>query len=179
MSAVRRLPKSAPLNPIQLVEFSRFIAAEVAAGQYPYVEYSESERWHQRIYRDQRVDVWLISWLPSQGTQLHDHGGSAGAFTVLSGELSEAVHRQHATEPLLEQVRPAGSAIGFGPHYVHDVRNLGSGPAVSVHAYSPPLSLMNYFDVSDAGELRRLASLRTEDPEPDVRAELALTAPAA
>jgi hypothetical protein len=178
MSAVRRLPKSVPLNPIQLVEFSRFIAAEVAAGQYPYVEYSESERWHQRIYRDQRVDVWLISWLPSQGTQLHDHGGSAGAFTVLSGELSEAVHRQRAAEPLLEQVRPAGSAIGFGPHYVHDVRNLGSTPAISVHAYSPPLSLMNYFDVTDAGELRQLASLRTEDPEPDVCAELALTASA-
>jgi hypothetical protein len=175
MSAVRRLPKTAPLNPIQLVEFSRFIAAEVAAGQYPYVEYSESERWHQRIYRDQRVDVWLISWLPSQGTQLHDHGGSAGAFAVLSGELSEAVHRAGAPEPLLEQVRPTGSAIGFGPHYVHDVRNLAAAPAISVHAYSPPLSLMNYFDVTDTGELRQLASLRTEDPEPEVRAELALT----
>jgi hypothetical protein len=167
------------LDPVQLVEFSRFMAAEVEAGHYPYVQYSEAERWHQRIYRDPRVDVWLISWLPSQGTQLHDHGGSAGAFTVLSGELSEAVHRRRvgsvvdgadrASGALLEHRRATGSAVGFGAHYVHDVRNLGEQPAVSVHAYSPPLTSMNYFDLTDAGELHRLATLATEDPEPDVQ----------
>ncbi|MCW2522281.1 MAG: hypothetical protein JWO63_616 [Frankiales bacterium] len=201
MNAIRRLPHApvhapiaptspiAPaLDPVQLVEFTRFIAAEVAAGYYPYVEYSEAERWHQRIYRDQRVDVWLISWLPSQGTQLHDHGGSGGAFTVLSGELSEAVYRpaparrrrpDEAAEALLEQSRPAGSAVGFGAHYVHDVRNLGERPAVSVHAYSPPLTSMNYYDVTDVGELRRIVTLATEDPEPDAQLGLVSRSPAA
>ena len=125
------------LNPVQLLDYTRFAAAEVAGGRYPYVRYDESERWHQRLYRDRRVDLWLISWLPAQGTQLHDHGGSAGAFTVLTGELSEAISAPTAGGArLVERVRRAGDGVGFGPRYVHDVRNLSDRPAVSVHAYS-------------------------------------------
>ncbi|HTZ42500.1 MAG TPA: cysteine dioxygenase family protein [Jatrophihabitans sp.] len=157
------------LDPVQLVDFTRFVAAEVRAGRYPYIRYEQSERWHQRIYRDRRVDVWLISWLPDQGTQLHDHGGSSGAFTVLAGELAEAIHRPGAERGLVERVRGAGQSVGFGPRYVHDVRNLGTRPAVSVHAYSAPLRSMTYYDLDPGAGLRPVLSLPTEDPEPDVR----------
>lgn len=171
MTAFRRPVASAEvLNPVELLEYSRFVAAEVAAQRYPYIEYHAEQRWHQRLYRDGRVDVWLISWLPTQGTQLHDHGGSAGAFTVLSGTLSEAVLRRSSlptSGTLVEHSRSAGSGVGFGSRYVHDVRNLGDGPAVSVHAYSPPLTSMNFYDLDERGELVRLASLATDDPEPD------------
>ncbi len=120
----------------------------------------------------------MISWLPSQGTQLHDHAGSAGAYTVLAGELAEAIFRPGAApsgwsrpaagpgSALVERRRPSGSGVGFGPHYVHDVRNLSAAPAVSVHAYSPPLTSMNFYDVDQAGVLLKLASVATEDPEP-------------
>lgn len=150
-------------SPLQLIEFARFYADEVVSAQYPYIDYDPDERWHQRIYRDRRVDVWLISWLPTQGTQLHDHGGSSGSFTVLSGELTEAVVTG-GTE-LTDHRRASGDSVGFGAHYVHDVRNLAGTPAVSVHAYSPPLTTMNFYDL-DAGALTPLASLATDDPEP-------------
>ncbi len=154
------------LTPIELIEHVRIIAADVAAGRYPFIAYDAEDRWHQRIYRDARMDVWLISWLPTQGTQLHDHGGSSGAFTVVSGELSEAIYQPGSPEARLrEQVRGEGASVGFGPHYVHDVRNLGDEPAVSVHAYSAPLTRMNYYDVASSGELVRLAHLDTDDPE--------------
>ena len=35
-------------------------------------------------------EAWLLTWLPGQSTGLHDHGGSAGAFTVLSGVVEES-----------------------------------------------------------------------------------------
>jgi hypothetical protein len=148
------------------VDFTRFVAAEVAAGRYPYVRYDESKRWHQRLYRDGRVDLWLISWLPSQGTQLHDHGGSAGAFTVLEGELTEAIHQSGR---LTNLARQPSDSVGFGAHYVHDVRNLADKPAVSVHAYSPPLASMTFYDIAAEGALEPIATLATEDPEPTVR----------
>lgn len=154
------------LNPVQLLDFSRFVADEVLAGRYPYVEFDPDERWHQRLYRDRRVDVWLISWLPSQGTQLHDHGGSSGAFTVLTGELAEAIYRPGG--PMQDRVRRAGESVGFGSRYVHDVRNLSDAPAVSVHAYSAPLTTMNFYDVEPDGSLNRLLSMATDDPEPAV-----------
>src|SRR4051812_42849469 len=109
------------LDPVQLIDFTRFYADEVRGGQYPYVDFNADVRWHQRIYRDQRLDVWLISWLPSQGTQLHDHGGSSGAFTVISGELAEAVHYDGE---LREHTHGIGTSVAFGAQYVHDVRNL-------------------------------------------------------
>jgi predicted metal-dependent enzyme (double-stranded beta helix superfamily) len=156
-------PSPVALTPLELVEYTRFITAEVVAGSYPFIDYNAEQRWHQRIYRDARVDVWLISWLPTQGTQLHDHGGSSGAFTVVWGELSEATYVP-STGGLSERRHGAGKSIGFDGRYVHDVRNTSDAPAVSVHAYSHPLTSMNYFDVND-GELVHLARLATDDPE--------------
>jgi quercetin dioxygenase-like cupin family protein len=149
-------------SPLQLIDFTRFYADEVSQGAYPFIDFDPDERWHQRIYRDRRIDVWLISWLPTQGTQLHDHGGSSGSFTVLSGALAEATV-DGAT--LRDNFRAAGDSVGFGAHYVHDVRNLSDAPAVSVHAYSPPLTSMTYYDLAD-GTLEPLATLATDDPEP-------------
>jgi predicted metal-dependent enzyme (double-stranded beta helix superfamily) len=151
-----------------LAEYTRFVADEVQAGSYPQIEYDEQERWHQRLYRDARVDLWLISWMPTQGTQLHDHGGSAGAFTVVRGCLDESVHRAEHAQRLLERRRVMGSTVSFGPHYVHDVRNVCAEPAVSVHAYSPPLTVMNYYDLDGSSDLRLIARLDTDDPEADV-----------
>ncbi|MBE7187354.1 cysteine dioxygenase family protein [Jatrophihabitans endophyticus] len=167
-------------SPAQLTDFARFFADEVAEGKFPYVDYDRNERWHQRLYRDRRVDVWLISWLPTQGTQLHDHGGSSGAFTVLSGSLDEAAVSvaRGSADPgapgaverarLVDRRRHTGEAVSFGPHYVHDVRNLSSTAAVSVHAYSPPLTTMNFYDLvyqEGVQSLQPLATVATDDPE--------------
>jgi quercetin dioxygenase-like cupin family protein len=150
------------LDPGRLIELTRFYCDEVAAGKYPYIDYNADERWHQRLYRDGRMDVWLISWLPEQGTQLHDHGGSSGSFTVLSGTLTESVVGGGRSQ---DMARVGGESVGFGAHYVHDVRNTSDAPAVSVHAYSPPLTTMTYYDLAD-GKLEPIASLATDDPEP-------------
>ncbi len=153
------------LEPDHLVELTRFYCGEVAAAKYSFIDFSTSStdaRWHQRIYRDRRMDVWLISWLPEQGTQLHDHGGSSGAFTVLSGELTESVVGAGTCRDI---ARGAGAGVGFGAHYIHDVRNCSAQPAISVHAYSPPLTTMTYYNLAD-GRLEPIASLATDDPEP-------------
>jgi Cysteine dioxygenase type I len=159
-----------PLNPAELVDFTRFLSVEVRSGRYPFVEYDPDMRWHQRIYRDDRVDAWLISWLPAQGTALHDHGGSAGAFTVITGELAEAVYLPTGPNAgtLRERQHGVGRAVGFDARHVHDVRNTSSAPAVSVHAYSRPLTSMTFYDVDEHGRLGRLLDLPTDDPEPDV-----------
>jgi len=162
-------PRLAPdFGPVALIDITRHFADEVVAGQYPYVEFDAENRWHQRIYRDPRIDIWLISWLPTQATSLHDHGGSAGAFTVIEGELTESVAAGDLgvgpSRPLVELSRRAGESVGFSRHYIHDVRNVGDRPAVSVHAYSPPLASMTYYDL-DAGQLTPIVTVATDDPE--------------
>lgn len=157
---------SAPLSSRELVELTQRYAAEVRAGRHE-VRADPDERWHVRLHSDEQVDVWLISWTTEQGTELHDHGDSAGAFTVVSGRLTESVHRRGrgAVRGLLvDLARETGETVHFGEHYIHDVRNVDAETAVSVHAYSPPLRLMHYYDVVE-GELVRRASSWTDDPE--------------
>jgi predicted metal-dependent enzyme (double-stranded beta helix superfamily) len=47
------------------------------------------DRWWTLLSTNEDVDVWLLSWRPGQATDLHDHGSSAAAFTVIRGELNE------------------------------------------------------------------------------------------
>jgi hypothetical protein len=96
-----------------------------------------------------RSQVWLLSWLPGQGTVLHDHGESAGAFAVARGSLTERVVAER-TDGTAHDVRTdlgAGRVRHFGTHYVHQVVNAGTQPAVSVHVYAPALRWMNSYDV--------------------------------
>lgn len=164
-----RLPAAPYFSSAELSDLVRFYAEEVAGGRYPWVRFDADERWHQRLYRDRRVDIWLISWLPEQGTRLHDHGRSAGAFTVLTGTLTESVPSgfQDVRMRVRDTKRSAGSTVRFGRHYIHDVRNLEQCPAVSVHAYSPPLTSMTYYDVAE-GNLVAAATVSTERTEADL-----------
>jgi predicted metal-dependent enzyme (double-stranded beta helix superfamily) len=113
------------------------IAAEVARdrGRWTHLlRYDPDERFAALIESTGDVEVWLLSWLPGQQTDLHDHAGSAGAFTVVSGILTERVLRgtSEVAHPVI-----VGRTRVFGPNYVHHVRNDGVDPAVSIHVYRP------------------------------------------
>jgi len=108
-------------------------------------------RWYERIQLSDSFEAWLISWLPGQSTGFHDHGGSAGAFGVVWGALDECVVPRTGGGALVSQV-VSGEVRAFGPRYVHDVRNsAASTVAVSVHAYSPPLSEMTRYGLTPGG----------------------------
>jgi predicted metal-dependent enzyme (double-stranded beta helix superfamily) len=108
-------------------------------------------RWYERIHTAEGLEVWLISWLPGHSTGFHDHGGSAGAFGVVWGALDEYAPPRRGSAPRSTPVT-AGSVHAFGPRYVHDVRNNSEGSvAVSVHAYSPPLSTMTRYNLLAGG----------------------------
>jgi predicted metal-dependent enzyme (double-stranded beta helix superfamily) len=108
-------------------------------------------RWYERLPGGDGYEVWVISWLPGQSTGFHDRGGSAGAFGVVWGTLDECVPARGGAGALVSQVA-AGEVRAFGPRHVHDVRNsAASSVAVSVHAYSPPLSAMTRYDLAAGG----------------------------
>ncbi|MGO4212442.1 rhodanese-like domain-containing protein [Terriglobus sp. YAF25] len=98
-------------------------------------------RWYERLYHGPDHDIWAISWLPGQSTGFHDHGESSGAFVVAMGILEE--HRA-GEQPLV--IHP-GEPRAFGRDYAHDVRNNSFAPAISIHAYSPPLTDMNEYEL--------------------------------
>ncbi|MER5349916.1 cysteine dioxygenase family protein [Kitasatospora sp. NPDC002551] len=142
----------APLTPNALRTIVRELA-ERPDQWIHHVRLSTEERWYRRLAADEDHEVWLISWLPGQSTGFHDHGGSRGAFTVALGELEELSLGGPEQGLLIRRIQ-SGTARAFGPDYVHDVRNTASGPAVTLHAYSPPLNSMAHYDLRAGGLVR-------------------------
>src|SRR5438552_16454609 len=95
------------------------------------------ERWYTRLVAADDHEAWLLTWLPGQCTDLHDHGGAAGAFTVLAGRRPEAVPRGERPVQLLERAYGPGATRRFGPRHVHRLMNPGTGPALSIPVYAP------------------------------------------
>jgi rhodanese-related sulfurtransferase/mannose-6-phosphate isomerase-like protein (cupin superfamily) len=123
-------------------------------------------RWYERLHHGPDYDIWAISWLPGQSTGFHDHGASSGAFVVATGILEE-----HRPGKLTRVIHP-GKSRAFGPDYAHDVRNVSLAPAISIHAYSPPLSDMNEYEL-DGSRLvpRERASGKAETVDEELRVQ--------
>ena len=147
-------------------------ADDVLSGRYDRLLPADGlpldERWFRRLYGDDELDLWLISWVPERSTELHDHGGSLGALTVVSGALEET---RWDGRGLRQRTLEAGDQAAFPLGWVHDVVRADivtpAHPTLSVHAYSPPLTAMSYYDVTESQKLRRVYTELTDKPEGD------------
>ena len=55
----------------------------------PLVVVDDSRRRYRLLYEDDRIDVWVLSWMPGQGTGFHDHGHSEVALMCVQGTVLE------------------------------------------------------------------------------------------
>jgi predicted metal-dependent enzyme (double-stranded beta helix superfamily) len=141
-------------TPSRLHRLARELAARTDLWQ-PQVRFAHETRWSVRVAVADDYEAWLLTWLPGQSTGLHDHGGSAGAFTVLSGVVEEstlAPARFRRPAALVHRTLSAGRVRAFGPDYVHDVTNTGTEPAVSLHVYAPALDTMRFYVLDELGQ---------------------------
>ena len=139
-SAVPSVSAPTRLRLPDLLQATDHYADDVLSGHYGHLLPADGaptdDRWFTRLHGDDELDVWLISWVPDRSTELHDHGGSLGALTVVS--------------------------VVWTPE-----RDLSApvSPTLSVHAYSPPLTAMSYYEVTERKTLRRKRTELTDAPE--------------
>ncbi|MEV7865914.1 cysteine dioxygenase family protein [Streptomyces sp. NPDC088124] len=134
---VQHLLRPAREHPVTVAEFAglaRTLAADRAQWA-PHVRYDATSRWYHRLRTGPGYEVWLLSWVPGQGSGSHDHGRSSGVLTVLDGELTERSESGSRT------LTPGAQRV-FAPGYVHEVVNAAIEPAVSLHIYYPGLTEM-------------------------------------
>lgn len=131
------------LSPDLLVDIATGLATAEDLWR-PLAAHSGTDRHSVRLLATDEYEAWLLGWLPGHRVDLHDHGRSAAAIVVVSGQLVELRPMRSNTIRTLTVAEPVTVPVGE----VHDVLNLGEAPATSIHVYSPPLTEMTFYDDS-------------------------------
>jgi hypothetical protein len=140
------------LDPAELESLVEAVASARALWQDE-VRHERDRRFYVQLHRDANVDLWLICWDAFQQTGLHDHDRSSGAVRVVEGKLLEDFFAPRDGDgiALATVEHEAGSRFSFDATHIHDVRHDGGFPAISIHAYSPPLWRMGYYELGARG----------------------------
>jgi len=147
-----------------LVALARAFAGDPARWA-PHVEHDPGRRTFHLLHDGEDATVWLLCWSPGHDTGFHDHDGSAAAIAVVEGVVRE--DRFTVGGVPIGRVLGEGDVLDVGPHDIHRVRHAGSGPAVTIHAYSPPLRSMGAYEVDPVtGVLRRRVLAERDELSP-------------
>jgi len=156
------------LTPAELEDFVADLAATPDRWRH-LVRHASDARVYEQIVDNEDVNAWVICWSEDQDTGFHDHDLSAAAIAVVSGQVREDRLRLGAAPR--SRVIGAGRSFSVPPVAIHRVMHSGTAPAVTIHAYSPPLARTGVYRVGAGGELQR-ESLTLEE---ELRAEQSLT----
>jgi len=141
-----------PLTTTQLADLSEAIVNDPAIWRDLIVADPDRRR-YRLLFEDDRLDSWVIMWMPGQGTGYHDHSYSAVGLCGAEGSVVEkqmtlpAGHSEVIVGPGDRREGPSG--------YIHSVAHHEGGPAITIHSYSPPLIEVGQFRVDDEGHLAR------------------------
>ncbi len=99
------------------------------------------------LHAEDAVEIMVARWGAPSRCAPHDHGGSSGFVTVISGHLEEYRYRWDGTDLAVHDTIPRdpGDAYGFGPSVVHAMGTEVGG--VTLHVYAPAPKRMSVYDL--------------------------------
>ena len=147
----------------ELVEFVQGLASRPHLWSH-LVEHDRAARTYSELLRDDDVAARLICWMDDHDTGFHDHDVSRGAVAVVSGSVRE--DRLLLGGPPATRVAGPGDTFTFEASDIHRVRHAGAEPAVTLHAYSPPLWRMGAYEIEPEGRLLRHSVSYAEELRP-------------
>jgi predicted metal-dependent enzyme (double-stranded beta helix superfamily) len=157
------MPARLKMSLIELRDLVDRLAADGSSWRH-LVRHDANRRNYEQILLDERVGVWLICWMDDHDTGFHDHDVSSGAVAVVEGHVREE-RLAVGGEPRSRIYLP-GESFAFEASDIHRMSHAGGGPAVSIHAYSPPLNRMGSYSIDTAGVLRRSSISYEEELKP-------------
>lgn len=141
-----------PLTTRQLADLSTAIAEREELWR-PLVVADPERRRYRLMFEDERVDVWVIMWMPGQGTGYHDHSISG---VGVAGAEGMAIEKQMVLPNGSWDIEVRPGVTREGPAgYIHSVSHGEGTPAITIHSYSPPLMEVGQYRVDEEGRLHR------------------------
>jgi predicted metal-dependent enzyme (double-stranded beta helix superfamily) len=146
------VPHDGLLSPAVLEDVAHGLATRSELWE-PLVHSDPDRRRYELVYEDERMDAWILSWMPGQGTGFHDHYISGVGLCIARGSVCEDV-MVYGREPQ-SRILHAGDTRQGGPGYIHRVNHAGGLPAVTVHVYSPRLDWVGQYRLAADGVMQR------------------------
>jgi quercetin dioxygenase-like cupin family protein len=140
------------LTPKQLEQFVSGLVASQGRWRHA-VRHASDARVYEQIWDDEEVNAWVICWSEDQDTGFHDHDESSAAIAVISGHVRE--DRLRLGQPHRSRTFGPGAIFTVPAVAIHRVLHAGDAPAVTLHAYSPPLVRTGAYAIGPEGELER------------------------
>jgi mannose-6-phosphate isomerase-like protein (cupin superfamily) len=135
-----------------LERFVAHLAASPELWQHA-VRHASEVRVYEQIWDDEDVNAWVICWSEDQDTGFHDHDDSSAAIAVIEGQVRE--DRLRVGDPPRSRTFGPGQVFTVPAVAIHRVLHAGNAPAVTIHAYSPPLARTGAYRIGADGELER------------------------
>lgn len=136
----------------QLERFAAALAARPERWEH-LVRHSPAARTYDLLWEDEVLNAWLICWGRGHDTGFHDHERSAAVIEVIDGHVRE--ERLRLLGPPRTQVLGPGARAFIPAAAIHRVVHFSGEPAITIHAYSPPLRTTGAYRVGPHGELER------------------------
>jgi len=146
------VPHDGILSPLELEELAARIGSTPELWQ-PLVRIDREQRRYELVYEDERMDAWVLSWMPGHATGFHDHYISSVGIYAAQGVVREDQMRFEL--PPIERELTPGTRRHGNPSYIHRVQHLAGEPAVTIHVYSPRLDWVGQYRIDDEGVIRR------------------------
>jgi cysteine dioxygenase len=115
----------------------------------PWRQFADGSYCRNLIRNGPGYEALLICWRPGQRSPIHDHRGSACAFRVLEGVVTETLYeptRDDLACPVAMRWLPPGMVCATEDLDIHDVGNCDrAADLVTLHIYSPRIDGMRLF----------------------------------
>jgi Cysteine dioxygenase type I len=146
------VPHAGVLTPNELEQLAQEVFDRRELWE-PLVRLDPDRRRYELLYEDERIDAWVLSWMPGQGTGFHDHYISGVGICVAAGGVREDL-LVYGGDDVELHLRPGDSRQG-GPGYIHRLRHETGEPAVTIHIYSPRLDWVGQYRLDEATAIVR------------------------
>lgn len=154
-SLAELVPEQRILSSVELEDVARRTGERPEIWE-PLVRVDSARRRFELVYEDEWLDLWVLSWMPGQGTGFHDHYISSVGIACVQGCVREDWMR--FAQPEIEFRLLPGDTRRGGPGYIHRVQHAIGEPAVTIHVYSPPLDEVGQYRLDENGVIRREAA---------------------
>ena len=161
---------STPAPPTEILDAAELVRFAAALADSPehwrgLVHDGGEARVYETIWSDEHVNAWVIRWSEHSDTGFHDHDVSASGIVVVEGAVVE--ERLALTGPAVARRFGAGQSFQLSASAIHRVRHDAAAPALTIHAYSPPLRRQGVYRTAPDGALERDATPYSEELRDD------------